>query len=72
MSATDYLTDDNSVLHKADFMASDDLDKSVAGSVAKNLVSVLPLFIPYVNTYYSGLLVARELSKTLPMAYGMV
>lgn len=72
VSATDYLTDDNSILHKADFMASDDLDKSVAGSVAKNLVSVLPLFIPYVNTYYSGLLVARELSKTLPMAYGMV
>lgn len=72
VSASDYLTDDNSLLHKADFMASDDLDKSKAGTVVKNLVSVLPIFIPYARTVYSGLLVARELSKTLPMAYGMI
>nr|DAP08411.1 MAG TPA: hypothetical protein [Bacteriophage sp.] len=30
------------------------------------------MFIPYVNTAYSGLLVGRELAKTLPMAYGML
>lgn len=29
------------------------------------------MFIPYVNTAYSGLLVAREMGKSLPMLYGM-
>ena len=53
-------------------MDSDDLEKSVAGTVAKNVASIIPMFIPYVNTAYSGLLVGRELAKTLPMAYGML
>lgn len=29
------------------------------------------MFVPYVNTVYSGLLVTREISKSLPMLYGM-
>lgn len=72
VSASDYITDENSKLNSVDFMDSDDLQKSVAGTVAKNVAAIVPMFIPYVNTAYSGLLVTRELAKTLPMAYGMV
>ena len=72
VSAADYLTNENSAINKYDFFDSDDLEKSVAGTVAKNVASIIPMFIPYVNTAYSGLLVGRELAKTLPMAYGMV
>lgn len=72
VTASDYITDENSKLNSIDFMDSDDLEKSVAGTVAKNVASIIPMFIPYVNTAYSGLLVGRELAKTLPMAYGML
>ena len=72
VSTADYLTSENSAINKYDFFDSDDLEKSVAGTVAKNVASIIPMFIPYVNTAYSGLLVGRELAKTLPMAYGML
>lgn len=72
VSASDYLTSENSAINKYDFFDSDDLEKSVTGTIAKNVAAVIPMFIPYVNTAYSGLLVGRELAKTLPMAYGMV
>lgn len=72
VSVADYLTSENSAINKYDFFDSDDLEKSIAGTVAKNVASIIPMFIPYVNTAYSGLLVGRELAKTLPMAYGML
>lgn len=72
VSSMDYLTDENSALNKIDFFDSDDLQKSTMGVLAKNIASVVPMFIPYVSTAYSGLLVTRELAKSLPMAYGMV
>lgn len=71
VSSTDYLTSENSSLNKYDFFDADDIEKSVGGTVAKNLAAVLPMFVPYVNTAYSGLLVTREISKSLPMLYGM-
>jgi hypothetical protein len=30
------------------------------------------MFNPYIRAAYSGLLVAREISKSLPMLYGIV
>lgn len=71
VSATDYLTSENSSINKYDFFDADDIEKSVGGTIAKNLAAVLPMFVPYVNTVYSGLLVTREISKSLPMLYGM-
>lgn len=71
VSAADYLTSENSAINKYDFFDSDDIEKSVGGTIAKNLAAVLPMFVPYVNTVYSGLLVGREISKSLPMLYGM-
>lgn len=71
VSSLDYLTSENSSVNKYDFFDSDDLQKSVGGTIFKSVASVIPMFIPYVNTAYSGLLVAREVSKALPMLYGM-
>lgn len=71
VSATDYLTPENASINDYDFFDSDDIEKSVGGTIAKNIAAVLPMFIPYVSTAYSGLLVAREMSKSLPMLYGM-
>lgn len=72
VSALDYLTPEDSNINQYDFFDSDDLEKSVGGTIAKNIAAVIPLFIPYVNTAYSGLLVGREIGKSLPMMYGML
>lgn len=85
VSSEDYITNENSALNSIDFFDSDDQDKSVAGTIAKNVASVLPMFVPYVGTaskvgsllktiptIYSGLLVGREIAKSLPMAYNMI
>lgn len=71
VSAFDYLTPENSSINKYDFFDSDDLEKSIGGNIMKNIAAIIPLFTP-VAPYYTGLLVAREMIKTLPMAYGMV
>lgn len=72
VSALDYLTPEDSNVNKYDFLDSDDLEKSVGGTIAKNVAAVLPMFIPYVGTAYAGLQVGREISKSLPMLYGMI
>lgn len=72
VSALDYLTPENASINKYDFFDSDDLEKSVGGTIAKNVAAVVPMFIPYVNVAYSGLMVGREIAKSLPMMYGMV
>lgn len=72
VSAADYLTSEDSSFNKYDFFDSDDLEKSVSGNIAKNLVAILPMFIPMVGKAYSGLFVARELAKSMPMLYGIV
>lgn len=72
VSALDYLTPENADINKYDFFDSDDIEKSVGGTIAKNVAAVVPMLIPYVNTAYAGLLVGREISKALPMMYGIV
>lgn len=72
VSALDYLTPENAEINKYDFFDSDDIEKSVGGTIAKNVAAVVPMLIPYVNTAYAGLLVGREISKALPMMYGIV
>lgn len=72
VSSLDYLTSEKSSFNKYDFFDSDDVEKSVGGTIMKGIATVLPLFIPYVDVAYSGYLVSREISKSLPMLYGMV
>ena len=71
LSFTDNLTIDGSWINKYDFFDSDGLDKSVAGTIAKNLAVVAPIFIPGAGQYYAGALVVREMAKVMPMLYGM-
>ncbi len=72
LSMGDIITSETSSLNKYDFIDSDDMDKSIGGTILKNVASVLPLAIPYVGEAYSAGLVVRELSKTTPMLYGML
>ena len=71
LSITDNLTIDGSWINKYDFFDSDGMDKSVAGTVMKNLAILAPIFIPGAGQYYAGALVVREMAKTMPMLYGM-
>lgn len=72
ISAFDLITVDNSEINKYDFFDSDSLDKSVTGTIMKNVAAVAPLFIGGPTAaIYSGILIARELCKSLPMLYGM-
>lgn len=66
---SDTLTVDGSKWNKYDFFDSDDLDKSMTGTIAKSVVKVAPLFIPGVGGWYAGLGAAMELGKLLPTLY---
>lgn len=72
VSAADYLTSEDSAINKYDAFDSDDLDKSITGTIVKNLAAYAPVLIPGVGTAYAGLMVGREIGKSLPMLYGMV
>ena len=71
LSLGDILTKEDSYLNKIDFMDSDDLDKSVAGVVAKNVATIAPIFIPGFGSYYYKALVAKEMSRALPMLFSV-
>lgn len=72
VSAFDYLTPEDSAFNKYDILDSDGLDSTVLQSVAKNLAAVAPLFSKKSVYLYAGLLIGRELMKTLPTLYGVV
>lgn len=72
LSTLDTLTVDGTKLNKYDFFDSDDIEKSVGGVIAKNVATLIPMFIGGpVGTIYSTALIAREMAKSLPMLYGM-
>lgn len=57
------LTRDGSVWNKYDFFDSDDLSqKSIGGSIMKNLALVGSMFIPYVGPWIAGVSVATQLA----------
>ena len=70
LSVFDTLTVDGEGINKYDFFDSDDIQKSVAGVIAKNVTALLPLFTP-AGTAYSAVMIAKEFSKALPMLYGI-
>lgn len=72
ISLGNLLTIDGTPVNKYDFFDSDDIQKSTEGIIAKTAAAVAPLFIPYVDMAYGGLLVTREILKTAPMLYGML
>lgn len=72
VSAFDNLTIDGEGLNKYDFLDSDGIDKSTTGTIMKGVASLAPIMIPYFGEVYAGIMVTKELSKTLPMLYGIV
>ena len=70
LSAADILTKEESALNKVDFFDSDDLHKSAAGVIAKNLALIAPMFTPAAPYYYTAI-IAKELAKTLPMLHSI-
>lgn len=70
LSSFDILTKEDSALNKIDFFDSDDLEKSTAGVIAKNIALIAPMFTPAAPLYYKAI-IAKELTKTLPMLYSV-
>lgn len=72
LSSLDNLTREGTKVNKYDFFDSDDIEKSVSGTIAKNVASLIPIFIGGpVGATYSTLLIAKEMSKAMPMLYSM-
>lgn len=73
VTASDYITKEDTFWNKYDFFDSDSLDKSVTGTIAKNLFAVAPMVFlgPIGASIYSGVFIAKELLKTLPMLDGI-
>lgn len=72
LSFMDTITVDDTPINKYDFFDSDDIEKSVGGTVAKNIAALIPMFIGGpVGTTYSIALIGREFAKSMPMLYGI-
>lgn len=71
LSVFDTLTVDGEGINKYDFFDSDDVEKSIAGVIAKNVAVLLPMFTP-VGAWYSGAIAVKEMAKAMPMLYGIV
>lgn len=67
MHISDTLTIDGSKWDKYNFFDSDDLDKSVIGTMAKTAFKVGMMFIPGVGKYYGAMTAAKELGKLFPV-----
>ena len=65
LSKLNTLTTDGSTINKYDFFDSDGIDKSVAGSITKNALSIIPMLVPGISPWYIGTRIALETSKVL-------
>lgn len=73
VSKLDTITVDKEGIDKYNFFDSDDLDKSTAGTIAKSAAAITPLLLGGPTAaIYSGIMVGREILKTLPMLYGIM
>ena len=69
ISYADTLTKEDSFFNKYDFFDSDDLEKSITGTIFKTAAVVAPIFVPYVGEMYLAAGIAKELGKVLPVLY---
>lgn len=63
LSKANILTKEDSWANKFDFFDSDGLDKNWFGAAMKNIVSIVPMFIPNVGPIYVGASIASELTS---------
>ena len=66
LSGFDTLTTDGSTLNSLDFFDSDDLDKSVPGSIARAVAQIAPAFIPGIGEIYIGARVLNSMTELIP------
>lgn len=69
LTVFDVITKDGSAANKYDFFDSDGIDKSIIGTVAKNVMRIAPAFVKYIKGPYIALNVALEAAKFLPTIY---
>ena len=74
LSIGDTITKEDSLINKYDFFDSDDLEKSISGVIAKNIVAIAPMALLSTTgaAWYSGFYIAREVAKSLPMLYNIL
>lgn len=72
LSRFDTLTVDGSVANKYDFFDSDDLDKSIGGSLMRSAIKLAPAFIPGVAPWYIGARVGLNLLDLMPKVGKMI
>lgn len=72
VSRWDMLTKEGSWWNKYDFFDSDGKNKNAAGVLARNIVTVVPMFIPGVNSYYIGASVAMQTGRFLNSLLKMI
>lgn len=64
---TDTFTVDGSKWNKYDFFDSDGIDKSLGGVLMKTAVSVAPMLIPGVGTYFGAISAGMALTQLFPI-----
>lgn len=68
LAASDIISPENSALNQIDFFDSDDMKKSTAGVIAKNVALLAPMALSApVSSFYISALIAKEMTKSLPM-----
>ena len=59
------ITRDGSKFNKYDFFDSDDKEKSLGGTLLKNIALIAPMFIPYIGPVYTGASIAVDSANFL-------
>lgn len=57
---SDILTEEDSAVNSFDFLDSDDIDKSLGGTILKNTALVGAMFLPYVGPAITGLTIMNQ------------
>lgn len=57
---SDILTEEDSAVNSFDFLDSDDIDKSLGGTILKNTALVGAMFLPYVGPAVTGLTILNQ------------
>jgi len=65
LGAFDVLTEDGSSANKWDFMDSDSKTKTLTGTIFKTAAYVVPMFLPGVGQWYTGLTLGHQLMTEL-------
>lgn len=72
VAVSDILTDEDSALNSIDIFDSDDLNKSATGIVIKNLLKIIPYFVPQTRNIWGAVQAIYGTTASLPTVYKQV